>query len=263
MKIFKIFFFFFPIIFLCCECETDMPSLEDDELVIEEQDACQNIEATVEAGMLMYLPINSEDVSNVIDPEIFAVNNGGNFVNDRLGNSSKAIAFNRDEEQYIEIVNPIKESLRSFTISFWMKNFHLSSVGGYIMSLRGDSRFDIIVDSDKINFTTVHWKNGFISTQTIACEINNPSDIYGEWAHIVFRYNHQDRADAFVNGSPRGTVDLSDEWINYSDSAGGSGFGCNNTNNTTPTEFWSGELDDVRIYERSLCIPEIEYLANQ
>ena len=259
MKTFKTFFFLFPIVIL--SCVPNSSSLEDDELVIQEQDDCQNVENTVEAGILMYLPINSEDVSNIIDPDIFAVNNGGTFVNDRLGNSSRAIALDRDEEQYIQIVNPIKESLRSFTISFWMKNFHSSSVGGYIMSLRGDSRFDIIVDSDKIKLTTTHKRNS--SSKTIACEIINPDDIYGEWAHITFRYKHEDRADAFVNGSPRGHVDLSDEWLEYRNPSGGSGFGCNNTNNTTPTKFWSGELDDVRIYERFLCIEEIEYLANQ
>lgn len=257
MKICQISFLcFFSLVMLGCE---DTFTSEDD-LVVTEEEACQNFENTVGAGMIMHLPIQDEKVSNVIDPEIFAINNGGEFVEDRFGNPSQAISMEKSDEQFIEVVNPVEEDLREFTISFWVKNYYLSSSTGYILSLRGDSRFDIIVDSEKIAFKTKHRRDRYISKQTISCEINNASNFYGEWVHVVFRYSHRDRLDGFVNGEPKATTDLSDEWFEYDDAAGGSAFGCYNSS-ATPSNFWSGELDDIRIYDRVLCIKEIEYLA--
>lgn len=159
---------------------------------------------------------------------------------DRQGNTNGAYSFDGTND-YISVN---KETVRPFSLSFWMNANSTGNDMRIISNIdptKGASgnQFSLRFNNNRIQIWSSGWRD--ISTATVTA---------GQWVHVVVAINSAGNATGYINGSVGLTV--TDSYQVYElgigsrfvSSAGSYG------------AYFSGRLDDVRLYNRALTANE-------
>jgi hypothetical protein len=153
---------------------------------------------------------------------------------------------------YIDVEDRLDIDPNNFTISAWIKRDAADSGTKSIVSKRNTSfttGFDLrIIDDNRIQ---VYWKNG--TNQILPSITSIPDD---EWHHIAVTYDGSTLyiyidgvLDNFQAKTPPLTVDES-----FVIGAAGKG---------TLTQFFRGNIDEVRVWDATLTVDQLRFIMNQ
>jgi len=206
----------------------------------------QFVFADLNDGLIAYLPFNGN--ANDTIGENNGIVHGASLTNDRFGNINSAYSFDGTDD-YIKINDSVNIRMdENFSLSLWV--FVNTSELRYILgknSTETVANYDIMISKDKIHFDFEDSSDNDYQT--------NYQLTMSKWNHIVFTKNGSSY-NFYVNGQFVGTKlwSFSAATGNYNLYIGtGSGeyFG---------TSYYNGKLDELRIYNRTLSIHEIQEL---
>lgn len=216
------------------------------------------IGGAVVAGVVVYLLVNkSTSAADQKDPDLqlewlFSGNaqdssgknhhgtvHGAVAVPDRKGAANSAYSFD-GVSQYIEGPNFIAQKNNQVSVSLWIKTKPTDyQYGGAVLC----NDFGIVINGDKVGMGI-----SLPSTSSVLSIIS-----YDVWTHIVGTYDGQ-TISIYVNGALAGTKnhpgDISNPNISF-------------TVGKFVTSFWSGAVDDIRLYSRVLSQSDITKLYTE
>ena len=205
-------------------------------------------------GLVAYYPFdgNANDASGNGN---HGVVHGATLTADRFGNENGAYRF--DGNDWIEVESSSSLSLLTSNMSLmtWVK---IDSQSGWIPFLckgRTARQFGLelgISGNGEIRI----FVNDFNSTgngsqvETVA---PSGSITVGEWYHIAISYTGE-KLVSYINGVQAASIDVSDSFAQNDDSL------YIGKDPPDATEYYRGELDDIRIYNRALSAAEVKAL---
>lgn len=168
----------------------------------------------------------------------------------RFGDDGKTLYFDGVDDQ-IEIDPAIMDGLDSVSFSYWIKTTddyfcpltaaNSGTDNEYLIEDDG-GRLVVIINGSKYTLTNDRYNDGF-------------------WHHIVITSTPTDSTlyidGVLVNTRPDGIappIVVEGLWLACDQDSVGGGF--------TPTQFLDGNMDDFRIYEGELTLPEVQILYN-
>jgi len=152
---------------------------------------------------------------------------------------------------YVDMENALDLNTSNFTISTWIKR-GASSANTSILSKR-DNAYTEGYDF-KITSTgqfEMSWKNG--ATQTITSDIVIPVD---EWHQVAVIYSGG-TANLYIDGVLDKTASLT------APVATAQSFFIAAAGKNTPTAFYEGNIDEVRVWDTALSVNQLRYVMNQ
>jgi len=202
-------------------------------------------------GLVAYYPFtgNATDESGNGNNGIVS---GAVLTKDRFGNAESAYSFDGVDDKIVSIQN-ISE--QAYTISLWVKSLRTED-GVFTVSngINGskDYGYDRIIYVDlNGNICTRVWDDETICT----VGVNYADDGFHHIVHLLNGTNQIIFIDGVEQG--RGDKGVSDfDWDTEII------FGYNNVNDAN-NEFFTGTIDDIRIYDRALTENEIKTLYNE
>lgn len=184
------------------------------------------------------------------------------YSNDISGNNNSALHFGGDRG-YIDIPRSFNPINTEWTYSIWFKLDDLPSNNNNPQGSTGDfylltrSEFDYVSDcylriddSDNIIRTTIDHGNYRVSSG-----VQTTTNV---WYHAVMSYS-SDELKIYINGELKATSDLRFQ----STFANGEPFRINWSYEGNNLEYFSGSIDNVRLYTRSLNDNEVKKLYNE
>jgi hypothetical protein len=186
--------------------------------------------------------------------------NTGSLVNSptwTTGKVGSALSFN-GTNQYVEGVRAAVKTDASFSVAAWA---YLTSKGTFrtVVSQEGSAMSNFWlqynVNTDRWAFTFTDADNTsagyFTATDTVVPTVNT-------WHHLTGTYDSSaQQIKLYVNGALKATSAFTATWNATGVLAVGRGkWGGYNG------DFWSGMIDDVRLYQRALSATEVGTLAN-
>ncbi|MBN1416864.1 MAG: gliding motility-associated C-terminal domain-containing protein, partial [Bacteroidales bacterium] len=210
-------------------------------------------------GLIAYYPFNgnaNDESGNGINAIFYLVT----FTTDRCGISNSACYFN-GSDNYISLPPANFVGLNEYTYSLWMRVTSLpsSSIDGWIMFAVGSSAesyeqaFSIHPDGSLFGGSYNIGNNPVLTmVQTIPVQT-------GQWIHgVLIRDNL--RLRIYLNGNRMTNILTTDTLINGQPANYGSGAHAaiiGGRSNLTSHNFFRGDLDDIRIYNRALSDEEV------
>ncbi len=185
--------------------------------------------------------------------------NGATLTTDRFGNSNKAYSFDGVSD-FIDLQN--LTSNQDFSYSLWfnaseIKDYLVAGgnhIGGKIISKYTNAAANPNGWESEINPTTKLFSSGNGSSGGFA---NTDSIIINAWYNVIFIFNSsQNVVSYFVNGQNAGSVANFQIMNNNVDIRLGA------RANVTPAFYYSGLIDDIGIWNRTLTQQEITDLYN-
>ena len=168
-----------------------------------------------------------------------------------LSSFKRSIYFNGIED-YIDMRNALHLNPNGFSLSAWVNQDENSNQRVSIISKR-DSNFsegyDLSLTSD--NKVAMQWNNG--SHQTLISHTSIPN---GEWHHIAVTYNGVSLS-IYIDGVLDKSANLSaplQSNDNFLIAAAG---------NDSPTQFFKGYIDEVRVWKTCLTVDQLRFMMNQ
>jgi hypothetical protein len=246
-----------------CKKETTFNSIQ-----LEQEISGSSVQSripSIEKGLVAHFPFDGDFLDKSINAN-HGINFGTTAVKDRKGKARKAISFN-GTANYISLGKPFFEGglVSQLTYSVWFK----------IPSYPGTGNQYTI--SDKQGFwREVNLTVGTAGDMAFWWTFPNPQAYYGhysnenivplnKWNHYVVTMNGQNMV-AYLNGkvisarnlSTNGQLDFS--YLQLGNSTNTNIIGATSTVSPGLLYFFRGELDDFRIYNRSLTAAEVSYL---
>lgn len=179
---------------------------------------------------------------------------GVSWVNGKRG---KAASFD-GSSGYVRVPDSNSLDVDSFTISAWVRHTSNTFKTWEPIVAKGDVTYRLLLCGSVGIYCTGGSLNAFTAAINVG-ELNVSSSVVPElnrWYHVVATYDRSNLIlyvdGALVNSTPvtaAVTSNSTDLWIG------------NNTD--VPTKFWTGNIDDVRIYNRALTATEITTLYKQ
>jgi len=189
---------------------------------------------------------------------------GATLTTDRFGNANSAYSFNGSGD-WIDIGNTtLGGNSHQLTVACWAKSSGLTSIGAAIVQ-RSDDQYQggtatrvfrlEVTPSGEIGFgvNNIPPSNGIgILSQSGAFPYDN------SWEHIAATYDDARGLKIYLNG-----VKIADTTLTVGAIANLSiRTGIANKVNSTPPQWFKGEIDDIYIYSRALSSSEIEALSD-
>lgn len=203
-----------------------------------------NVDVNPDAGLVAYYPFNGNALDESVNGNDGTENGGVALTSDRFGNENSAYSFDGADD-YIET---FLFSEQLFTVSFWMKTGISNSQ--YIFSNMTEAGTDGIgmFNSTGMAFASGGGGAGIISTPT-------SEPVYDEkWHHVIGIYDDNSKiVKIYVDNVKE--VDEAFNSLTYNDLLI---FG--KRGQATSPYFYSGKLDDIRIYNRLISQSEIDSL---
>ncbi|WP_179352180.1 LamG-like jellyroll fold domain-containing protein [Winogradskyella vidalii] len=202
-----------------------------------------------------------------IDAEfkIMTLDGSGNLTTDYQFNETSYITFGfspqievarsmyfEGSDSYMDMQNTLDLNPDGFTLSAWIKHNGTGANAMSILSKR-DVAFSQGYDLSLTEAQTIkiEWQNS--STQSLESYTAIPSD---KWHHIAVTYNGN-KASIYIDG-------VLDNFANKTAPVGtDEAFFIAAAGNDTPTQFYKGHIDEVRIWNTYLTENQIRFMMNQ
>jgi len=158
--------------------------------------------------------------------------------------NSHHLTFN-GSSQYIDLSDN-NDLTGRFTISTWIN----SNVNNRTIVSKGSgSGYEFIINGS--GNLEMNWQN--FGTQSVTSTNSVPLNI---WHHVAVIYNGS-TAKIYIDGVEDGTANISASPVNNSNAflIGASG--------NTPSNFFSGEMDELRVWNRALTVDQLRFIMNQ
>ena len=215
------------------------------------------IEEWIDDGLVAYYPFDG-DASDES-----ANDNNGNVVGAELGQDrfgQKASSFSFDGDDYVELPNSDSLSITvdSFTVSSWAK---AESDFGRILAIKTGGNYPskvISLENYDDNFSgkyAFYVRGPTQSNSRIA--VNPEKHVLGLWQHIVASKDQKNNLiTIWVDGKIvdqtdfEGDTSIDSNWFIGAKPNGGDG----------EKDYWKGQLDDIRFYNRALSATEVAQL---
>jgi len=190
--------------------------------------------------------------------------NGATLTVDRFGNASKAYSFDGNNNWISVTDNILLNPSTALSISLWEKSSAIQNNCGIIgkwnnfngNSGYGQEQYVLYAgpNSTGVNFIILTANDTAISNERILVKYND-----GNWHHFVGVYDGYKlslyRDNILIDSAPlTGTINTFAQDLEIGRYSGGSGTGTN-------VNYFTGQIDDIRIYNRALNQSEITYLA--
>lgn len=207
----------------------------------------------VPIGLVAYYPLNGDanDVTNN-DTDCFPSNSENpSLTTDRFDIENNAYSF---DGEYLYTTNDLNFNLNSDkTISAWFNAFELTDLHNIISYDAINGRFHIRIDNGNLNlnvYDSADWR--------IA---NTPFDELNSWNMVTGVIKEEDRLELYLNGE---LIDVYNQFGNQTTDPD-EGFGRLHigSHKTGNSQFFIGEIDDIRIYNSALTDTEIEELYHE
>ncbi|PIB32252.1 MAM protein [Gaetbulibacter sp. 5U11] len=164
---------------------------------------------------------------------------------------TRSVYFN-GANSYMDMDNNLDLNPSGFTLSTWIKREASDSGTKSIISKRNNpfnSGYDLqILNNNRIR---MYWKNG--SNQVLTSNTRIPDN---EWHHIAFIYNGT-RLYLYIDGVLDKSANKSAP-LQTDES-----FLVAAASKTSTTQFFRGNIDEIRVWDTDLSINQIRYLMNQ
>jgi hypothetical protein len=203
-------------------------------------------------GLIAYYPFNgnaNDESGNGYHGTVV----GATLTRDRMGNENSAYSFN-GTDNYISVPDEIfGPSIPEFTISCWIqlgenmpdrtarRIYHKGTVNGDM---------SLFLSSDNLIVFQASEENQWKSVQ---------SPFQGQWVHIVGMYRRGQNIQIWINGDLGESLEIPEYDLTHFDWSRAS----IGSNNRGESEFWKGVIDDIRIYNRTLAVSEIDLLFHE
>ena len=238
-------------------------------------------EYVAQAGEIFYMPFEGMENRDLISENLATTGGDPGFVE---GASGDASSLDVADKSYLLFPGDLFADVTSFSVSFWMKpefvdeddnGSHDGAVG--IFGLSNTEKFwgniDIFIDGGNSEGATVksHITNDDSETWIT---MGNIADLFGNWSHHVLTYDNETREfKYYINSELINTTTASwtDEFAFTS--SGSMVFGTlqfmtdpSLTSATTAQDwgsYFNGEMDEVRIFNKSLTTGEVETLYGE
>ncbi len=215
---------------------------------------------TLEKGLVLHLPFNG-DANDVSSNGNHGVVSGAALTSDRNGVENSAYFFDGIDDK-IDFGYDKSFSNLNATFSYWVnfKDFHSAVIGNDMIDNRQSGVWFSVGQTEKtLNQVSLSYGNGGgpmpSSRRTFGANEYLKAD---QWYHIVGIIHGQDSIGIFINGV-RAEGTYSGTATTYNHSEGGGSIG----RVWDPSSFFSGKMDDLRIYDRALTETEIRALYNK
>jgi hypothetical protein len=202
-------------------------------------------------SLLAWYKLNT-GVGTVAIDESENINNGtmvnmdnSNWVSGIIGNNS--VNFNGIDE-YINVTNSILLALESFTISIWVKRGTIGTVQTLIGHGTSSTNNNLNIGFNSDNTLTFGFLNNDLTTTTTFTDTIN-------WHHLVFAFNKINNYRYIYFDA---VLDDTDIATNIYQGIGDFFIG----HTITGTNYFNGNLDDIRIYNKYIDIIDVTYLYN-
>ncbi|TAG55310.1 MAG: hypothetical protein EAZ27_07255 [Cytophagales bacterium] len=193
---------------------------------------------------------------------------GATLTTDRFGNANSAYSFQSSLYQSILIPNRVNNN---FSISFWMQSSQLGISNTTWFNGRGIISAEYtgcvrdfgsaLVQNGKIQFGVGENNDCNPVGSTSSSSINN-----GQWNHIVLTRNSSNGSlSVYINGIIESTINSYTTSLDYPIRIA---FGSDVSHailgsSTSQDFFYSGKIDDIKIYDKALSQTEITALYNE
>ena len=220
--------------------------------------------ASLGVGMVAYYPFNgnaNDESGNNNNGTV----SGAILTKDRSGNDNRAYSFSRASKNKISVPHNSSLNLNNFCISAWIKPTLTSSA-------TDGARFidkGIWGDPNCTNYSLAFIEDGRIriwyeyGSGTNVTSYSKSTCALNSWSHVVFSYNAIDKK---ISIYIRGTLDNTREnsnvpSFNSDELVIGGALGTD----VTTLNFFNGDIDNIRIYNRILTEKEIMalFVANE
>ncbi|MGH3165331.1 MAG: LamG-like jellyroll fold domain-containing protein, partial [Trebonia sp.] len=167
------------------------------------------------------------------------------FDNPGTGVSTGSLSLN-GTSQYAQAPGPVVTSTSSFAVSAWVNLSSVPSGNVTAVSQDGstDSSFYLGVNAGKWAF----WFSDTDTTGPTQTALDGPAAAAGSWTMLTGVYNASTgQIQLYVNGTEAASAAFTPSWSATGDFAVGRSFF-----NGAKSDYWPGEISDVRAYDRLL-----------
>ncbi|PRH79980.1 hypothetical protein C6N75_06680 [Streptomyces solincola] len=185
--------------------------------------------------------------------------------NARLGSTGaagRALQLDGDGD-YAHGVAPHTDTQRPFTVSSWVRLDRLPGQAATIVSQSGKNRPGFELHYSK---TYNRWAFGQYSgdvpdaTPIRALQPDGTSARVGEWVHLVGVHDAVEQTlTLYVNGAKAGSISQTKPWY----SGGRIQVGALSIENAQLIQYFPGQIDDIRLYDRPVSAEEVQQLFRQ
>ena len=225
---------------------------------------------------------SSVTVASTLNTNLFAIYKAESNANDSLGTyngtaqggltysagkSGNAFTFN-GTNAYVELGDVMDVGTSSWSYSFWFNTsqaFFNSFLFGKTIAAGVRGRFLGLIDSNKLQIVFDADASNVIVVETPASSI-----IANNWYHAVIQIDRTDKVKLYLNGSAvtLTTTNGTNNLIPYT----ATNYNTNNpfrigagtnADNTTPSAFYSGKIDEFNVWNRVLTTTEITDLQTK
>lgn len=221
--------------------------------------------STLNDGLVAHYTFNG-NANDATSNNNHGVVSGATLATDRFGNSNQSYLFDGNGD-FININNSTSLDLKeSFSISAWINpsNYYLPG----IIVWNGDAAFAkdpfILYFSDRPGYSSIGLRKDAGAGTTIN-EVFAPSYVLfsGVWTHIAGTANATTKQmKLYINGELVKTTGFTDMGIGYSTAGFRTMLGAAESSAGIDTYF-SGKMDEVRIYNRELTASEVNQIFKQ
>jgi hypothetical protein len=179
--------------------------------------------------------------------QLKGTNNGADLTTDRKGQSNKAYDFVSANSDYITLPSGTGNYTSGFAITGWLKTTTTSNGRPLINRRGGTTQYDIFLDNSGTNIA-IYTGGGSWVTWTNAT-VND-----GSWHHIALVFSSSTSATMYFDGVSKGGKTLSPAISSQSVTA------VIGANTGGSANHFNGQMDDIRLYNRTLSAAEITEL---
>ncbi len=190
-----------------------------------------------------------------------ATNYGATFTTDRGGHANSAIYFNGSS--YVNLPNAVRfQPLSSASLSFWMKSMMTGRFDLFEQRTGNDSpsalNFNLTFNYPSTHYLHFNFPNyNMVPNNYTSLNVQSPSSIDDKWHHFVcIKDVDSDSMSIYQNGVRIGSRSIQD--ITYT--VGGT---LRIGREISSTYWYTGFVDDIRIYSRAINPDEVEALYHE
>ncbi len=211
-------------------------------------------------GLIAYYPMDGNDQELAVDGSgngNTGVNHGGYATTNRFGEGVRAAGFNGSNE-WIEIDTLCDEvnELEEFTISGWFNCDAGLSALRYFFACNNTSLGNTLLMGVTLDGEIWYWNDGMGDSSLSAGSGYNDQ----LWHHVLLKTDSQSLSQIYIDGVLMADVSQDDpiSWASVGHVSIGQEW-----DESGPSEFWYGELDDFRMFDRQLSHNEILALYHE